>query len=586
MFTGGEKGLVKIWEISTATCVFEETPAPGLKYSILQMVLLPEIRQLVIVTSDQNLLFLELSEFKKTKLLVGFNDEVIDVKYMDENGPRIAVATNSEQIRIFNTKDSNCNIIAGHTGIVLSLDVHIKSSLLASGSKDNTIRLWRYDGDDVRCVSTCVGHTEPVTAVAFSKKNASLLVSGSQDKTIKLWEVSEKHETKVVHTQIGHEKDINAVAFSPNDKLIASGSQDRTIKIWNSKDLSLVSTLKGHKRGVWTVEFSPIEQCLVSGSSDKTIKIWSLMDFTCLKTLEGHSNSVLRVSFVNNGMQLMSCGSDGLLKLWTIKNSECVNTFDGHTDKVWALAISKDETEVITGGGDSLINIWKDVTVQEEQSALRANEERILKEQEFSNSLYNKNYKRALEIAFALEQPYRILTIFDDLYSQKHPDWEQIVTQIISKFSLPRLETCLKYISSWNTNAKHSATAMKTLRYILSIFEPSTIEQIPGIKEIIEGLIPYTERHFQRIDKLLQKSYIIDYTLQMLGPVPTRELEASTESNSTSVATSELVVSGITKKKKKPRNNKKRKNQELATPGEANGNGKAIGVKKQRRKEQ
>lgn len=60
--------------------------------------ILAELSQLVIVTSDQNLLFLELKEFKKTKLLVGFNDEVIDIKYMDENSQKIAVATNSEQV--------------------------------------------------------------------------------------------------------------------------------------------------------------------------------------------------------------------------------------------------------------------------------------------------------------------------------------------------------------------------------------------------------------------------------------------------------------------------------------------------------
>ena len=41
-------------------------------------------------------------------------------------------------------------------------------------------------------------------------------------------------------TVMGHQKYINVVRVSPNDKLIASSSQDKTIKIWNSNDLMLV----------------------------------------------------------------------------------------------------------------------------------------------------------------------------------------------------------------------------------------------------------------------------------------------------------------------------------------------------------
>ena len=35
----------------------------------------------------------------------------------------------------------------------------------------------------------------------------------------------------VDHTEIAHEKDINSVSVSPNDKMIATGSQDKTAKV-------------------------------------------------------------------------------------------------------------------------------------------------------------------------------------------------------------------------------------------------------------------------------------------------------------------------------------------------------------------
>jgi U3 small nucleolar RNA-associated protein 13 len=37
-------------------------------------------------------------------------------------------------------------------------------------------------------------------------------------------------------TEIAHEKDINSVSVSPNDKLIATGSQDKTAKVSSFAD--------------------------------------------------------------------------------------------------------------------------------------------------------------------------------------------------------------------------------------------------------------------------------------------------------------------------------------------------------------
>lgn len=57
-----------------------------------------------------------------------------------------------------------------------------------------------------------------------------------------------------------HDKDVNALTFSPNDTLLATASQDRSIKLWKLPSLVLSATLKGHKRGVWDIAFSPSEQ--------------------------------------------------------------------------------------------------------------------------------------------------------------------------------------------------------------------------------------------------------------------------------------------------------------------------------------
>ena len=59
-------------------------------------------------------------------------DEVLDIKCIDDH---VAIATNSEQIKVFNRSHGNCSVLLGHSDIVLTLDISTDGSMLVSGSK-------------------------------------------------------------------------------------------------------------------------------------------------------------------------------------------------------------------------------------------------------------------------------------------------------------------------------------------------------------------------------------------------------------------------------------------------------------------
>ena len=73
------------------------------------------------------------------------------------------------------------------------------------------------------------GHNNDVNSVAFNP-NGTLLASGSRDNTIKLWNLETKTE---IATLEGHNGSVNSVAFNPNKAKLISGSDDGTIKLWN-----------------------------------------------------------------------------------------------------------------------------------------------------------------------------------------------------------------------------------------------------------------------------------------------------------------------------------------------------------------
>ncbi|KAL2299100.1 hypothetical protein Nmel_014716 [Mimus melanotis] len=357
--------------------------------------------------------------------LAGYNEEVLDVKFLGPGDSHIVVATNSPQLKVFELATSHCQILYGHTETILALDVFRKGLMFVTCAKDRSIRVWRMGkAGRVTCVGQGLGHAHGVGAVSCSRLKESFVVTSSQDCTIKIWNIPESLTSKAkaalisspepLHARVterGHDKDINSVAVSPNDKLLATGSQDRLAKLWSCSDCSLLGVFSGHKRGIWCVQFSPVDQVLATSSADGTLKLWGLRDFSCLKTFEGHDASVLKIIFVSRGAQLLSSGSDGLLKLWTIKTNECVKTLDGHEDKIWGLHSNKKDDMVVTASSDSCITLWQDVTEIEEKEAQAKQEEQIMKEQELSNLLHEKRYLKALGLAITLDRPHTVLTV-------------------------------------------------------------------------------------------------------------------------------------------------------------------------------
>jgi U3 small nucleolar RNA-associated protein 13 len=253
------------------------------------------------ILRDQTLLFFKVESGGALSLqerVFGQHDEILDCAFVGPSDLHLALAPNESEIRILDVRTSACEVISGHRDTVLCLDKDTSGQWLVSGAKDHEVRLWKLDFSDDKhprfsCFALLKGHTSAVSAVALPRNivdTPSFIITGSDDRFVKFWDLATGRTTtpftpRSLYTQKAHEKDINAIDISPDDKLFATASQDRTIRLFNVGDGKTLATLKGHRRGVFSVQFSPKEAVLASGSFDATVKLWSLRNFDCLMVL-------------------------------------------------------------------------------------------------------------------------------------------------------------------------------------------------------------------------------------------------------------------------------------------------------------
>lgn len=286
--------------------------------------------------------------------------------------------------------------LGSHTATVLSVAAGTTSPLVASGSYDNTVKLWnRNNSEDVRSlphegrvndlvfttdtqrlitgsgsgnislwdvpsgdlITTLSGNSGRITSVGLSLDDTVLAV-GSEDGAIKTWILEPGDEVASPNTLEAIGPKVNAIAFHPIDpNLLFSGDQEGVVRVWDLARQENILTLEDNVDRLVSLSVNN-NGYVAGGSYDATIRIWNVESGKLTHLLKGHDFVVSDVAFSPDGKLLASASYDESIKIWDWQRSEVLCTLNGHSGFVYDIAFSDVGNTLVSGGYDGTVRTW------------------------------------------------------------------------------------------------------------------------------------------------------------------------------------------------------------------------------------
>jgi WD40 repeat protein len=366
LISGDDGGAIRRWEVA-GDKVSEPTPLFRGTKGVLCLAFDPQGKWLAAGGIDQGVRLWDAN----WQLQQEWNDKEGPVQALafSPDGKTLATGSiHSSEIKLWDVAGGKVNRRANfraHSGDVVALAFKPGDNrTLFSAGQEGALRRW--DPNWRKEQGTGPGHEAQVGAVAFSP-DERLLASAGDDYTVRLWDVASRRETLLK----GHDGYVTAVAFSQDGKLLVSAGWDTPILTWDltapgpgtPKEPAALQTGVGR---VNTLALAADDRTLAVGGMYGKLEVWDLRRREKLQARSGHKLDIYALSFAPEAASrpgLLATGdgnwaTDGVVRLWRWRDDVAEKSFSGHRQEVRSVAFAPDGKSLASGGKDGQVRIW------------------------------------------------------------------------------------------------------------------------------------------------------------------------------------------------------------------------------------
>jgi len=304
-----------------------------------------------------------LAEPKERDVLVG-PQSVFDLALSPDDKTVASVIYDTFDVQLWDVPSRRLvTNLTGHTTSLLCVAFSPDGKLLATGGRDQTVRLWNPQKPQPIAVLT---NEFEVGSVAFARDGRTLAAAGSG---IEFWDLPSRRPVQALESDAGG---MSAVAFSPTDHHVATGDANGNVVLWDGRSRKPLRSFRPHRGLVKRVRFSDDGAWLASAGADAGIALYDVRAMERISpVLKGHTAAITGLAFSPDSKTLASGGYDGRTMLWNVASRQLVLTLKGHVGTSFGVVFSRDGTFMATCGSDAKVRLWPAATLEEADAATK-----------------------------------------------------------------------------------------------------------------------------------------------------------------------------------------------------------------------
>ncbi|KAJ4821909.1 THO complex subunit 3 [Turnera subulata] len=272
----------------------------------------------------------------------------------------------------------------GHKKKVHSVAWNCTGTKLASGSVDQTARLWHIEPHGHGKIKDVElkGHTDSVDQLCWDPKHADLIATASGDKTVRLWDARSgkcSQQTELTgeninityrpdgtHIAVGNRDDeltildvrkfkpihrrkfnyeadpspcvteafsitgtsvflVNEIAWNMTGEMFLLTTGNGTVEVLAYPSLQPLDTLMAHTAGCYCIAIDPKGRYFAVGSADSLVSLWDISQMLCVRTFTKLEWPVRTVSFNHTGDYIASASEDLFIDIANVQTGRSVH---------------------------------------------------------------------------------------------------------------------------------------------------------------------------------------------------------------------------------------------------------------------
>lgn len=231
---------------------------------------------------------------------------------------------------------------------------------MATASSDGTVRLWDCtNGELLQSFSRSlgilgIGHQGEVTAVVFGPNNKTLFSSGEDGQLI-CWDLADNRRHYRLEIPFWTATNLYRV---PEYPILAIGTAEGQIHLWPLEQGQPGLDLVPHQDHITALTYSAKLQALISGSEDQTIRVWSLPSGRLCQTLTAPKATLTALACPPQDERIISGDSQGQVQVWNLQRPEVGRLLGKFSNPVTTLDISSDGHWLAVGLEDGTLPVW------------------------------------------------------------------------------------------------------------------------------------------------------------------------------------------------------------------------------------